>query len=281
MWEYLPNLKSMKIRMSGSKIHWQSISLGAFMLLLFFSCKDKQAEKPTEEAKDEIVAVDGFTSIFDGKTLDNWDGDASYWRVENGNLVGEITPETLLKANTFIMYKAGEPADFELKLEFKISKDGNSGINYRSEQLDTIPFALRGYQADIDGKHRYTGQNYEERKRTTLAYRGEKAEIATQENADAPESLRNNVQNNAWQNREVLESLGHSDSLKTKINSDWNEAHLIIKDHRMQHFINGILMSEVIDNDSINRKAAGKLGMQVHVGPPMKVEYRNIRLKQL
>ena len=114
-----------------------------------------------------------------------------------------------------------------------------------------------------------------------MAYRGEKAAISSQENADAPESLRNNVQKNAWQSREVLESLGHSDSLKAKINTDWNEAHLIIKGHRMQHFINGILMSEVIDKDSINRKASGKLGMQVHVGAPMTVAFRNIRLKQL
>ncbi len=230
---------------------------------------------------EEVGTSDGFESIFDGSTLDNWDGDPTYWRVENGNLVGEITPETLLDANTFIIWQGGEPSDFELKLEFRISENGNSGINYRSEQLDTIPFALRGYQADIDGKHRYTGQNYEERKRTTLAYRGEKAEISTQENASEPGSLRSNVQRNAWQSRKILESLGHMDSLKTKIKNDWNEAHLIVKGNTMQHFINGVLMSEVIDNDSVNRSGSGKIGVQVHVGPPMKVEYRNILLKQL
>ena len=148
--------------------------------------------------------------------------------------------------------------------------------------MDTIPFALRGYQADIDGKNRYTGQNYEERKRTTLAYRGEKAEISSQENAVIEGSLRANIEKNAWQSRRVLESLGHIDSLKTKIKKgDWNEIHLIVKGNRMQHFVNGMLMSEVIDNDSINRNASGKLGMQVHVGPPMKVAYRNVRLKEL
>jgi hypothetical protein len=88
--------------------------------------------------------------------------------------------------------------------------------------------------------------------------------------------------NNAWQSRMVLDSLGNADSLRAKIHSgDWNEIHLIIRGNRLQHFINGVLMSEVIDNDSINRSYAGKLGMQVHVGPPMKVEYRNIRLKKL
>lgn len=236
----------------------------------------------TEEVVEKGDNADEFKSIFDGKTLAGWDGDATYWSVENGNLIGEITPKTLLKANTFIIYKDSQPGDFELKLEFMISENGNSGINYRSEQLDTIPFALRGYQADIDGKNRYTGQNYEERKRTTLAYRGEKAEISSQENAEVEGSLRANVKKNAWQSREVLGSLGHIDTLKTKIKSnDWNEAHLIVKDNRMQHYINGILMSEVIDNDSINRMPSGKLGMQVHVGPPMKVEYRNIMLKEL
>lgn len=251
-------------------------------LFVIYSCKEKQQEKKTEEIVEEVQSTAGFEPIFDGKTLNGWDGDSTYWRVENGNLVGEITPETLLKANTFVIYENVEPADFELKLEFKISENGNSGINYRSEQLDTIPFALRGYQADIDGKNRYTGQNYEERKRTTLAYRGEKAEISSQANPEAEGSLRANVEKNAWQSRKVLESLGHMDSLKTNINNnDWNEAHLVIKGNRMQHYINGILMSEVIDNDSINRMTAGKLGMQVHVGPPMKVEYRNIMLKEL
>lgn len=245
-------------------------------------CKDKKENKPAQEAEVAMTEQDGFVQIFDGKTLDNWHGDPNYWRVENGNLVGEVTPTTLLKNNTFIIWQGGKPADFELKLEFRIAEAGNSGINYRSEKVDSIPFALRGYQADIDGKIRYTGQNYEEKKRTTLAYRGEKARVTSQENPDTPGSLRANVAKNAWQSREILESLGDSDELKTKIKSeDWNEAHLIINGNSLQHYVNGVLMSEVIDDDTVNRTASGFLGVQVHVGPPMKVEYRNIRLKNL
>ncbi|MBM1105605.1 DUF1080 domain-containing protein [Aurantibacter crassamenti] len=259
-----------------------SITICLCLIISLQSCKEKQQKENTEAEAEDVVVSPEFESIFDGKTLNGWDGDATYWSVVDGNLVGEITPETLLKTNTFIIYQDKHPADFELKLEFKISENGNSGINYRSDQLDTIPFALRGYQADIDGKIRYTGQNYEERKRATLAYRGEKAEIFTQDNADEKGSLRANVAKNCWQSREVLEQIGNIDSLKTKIKSDdWNEAHLIIKENRLQHYINGVLMSEVIDNDSINRMSAGKLGVQVHVGPPMKVEYRNIMLKEL
>ncbi|MCM4172083.1 DUF1080 domain-containing protein [Arenibacter sp. TNZ] len=252
------------------------------LCISFQSCKEKAQTKTEEQTQDLTMKSDGFAPIFDGKTLTGWDADPSYWRVENGNLVGEVTPTTLLKTNTFIIWQGGQPADFELKLEFRIAEAGNSGINYRSERLDTIPFALRGYQADIDGKNSYTGQNYEERKRTTLAYRGEKAKISSQENPEEPGSLRSNVKGNAWQTREVLSSLGNIDSLKTKIKSeDWNACRLVIKGNRLQHYINGILMSDVIDNDSINRKSSGYLGLQVHVGPPMKVEYRNILLKSL
>jgi hypothetical protein len=223
---------------------------------------------------------DGFVQIFDGKTLKGWDGDTDYWRVENGNLVGEIKPDKPLKTNSFIIWQGGQPKDFELKLEYRITETGNSGINYRSEQLTDIPHALKGYQADIDGKNNYTGQNYEERGRTTLAYRGQKTTINPLESPSA--SLRDNVKNNAWTGLEVTGSLGNIDSLKTRIKSnDWNEVHLVIKGNRLQHYVNGVLMSEVTDNDPANRKMAGLLGVQVHVGPPMKVEYRNIRLKQL
>ncbi len=220
-----------------------------------------------------------FKSIFDGKTLTGWEGDPVYWRVEDGAIVGEITADKLLKTNTFITWKGGEPKDFELKLEYKITSDGNSGINYRSEQLSDVPHALKGYQADIDGKNRYTGQNYEERGRTTLAYRGQTTVISGTEDTKA--AVKDFVKNNAWTQVDVKKSMD-KDSLQTFIKTDdWNEVHLIIKGNRLQHYVNGVLMSDVTDNDKVNRKISGLLGVQVHVGPPMKVEYRNIRLKEL
>ena len=224
----------------------------------------------------------GYVQIFDGKTLNGWDGDPTYWRVEDGCLTGEITPDKLLKTNSFIIWKGGEPADFEFKGEFKITEAGNSGINYRSDQLTDVPFALRGYQADIDGKIRYTGQNYEERKRTTLAYRGQKTTIPAYTGASTPDAVRANVKNNAWGGLTVTGSLGSSDSLKTFIKSeDWNTFHLVVKGNHLQHYINDVLMSDVTDDDTVNGKAKGLLGVQVHVGPPMKVQYRNLMLKQM
>lgn len=258
------------LQKSGFKFIGVKILLGIILPLglITTGCKVSKGQKSG-----------GFVQIFDGKTLNGWNGDPTYWRVENGNLVGEITPTTLLKTNSFIIWKGGTPKDFELTLEFKITKTGNSGINYRSVQLTDVPFALKGYQADIDGANRYTGQNYEERQRTTLAYRGEKVTVKPFEGSSA--SVREHVKNNAWLERTVNASLGTSEELQTKIKQeDWNTCRLVVKGNHLQHYINGFLMSDVTDNDTVNGKMDGLLGVQVHVGPPMKVEYRNIMLKQ-
>jgi Domain of Unknown Function (DUF1080) len=251
----------------------KTICLAAIIAVSFTTLCQAQPKKANK---------DGFVQIFDGKTLNGWEGDPTYWRVENGNLVGEITPTTLLKTNSFIIWKGGEPADFEFTGEFSITTEGNSGINYRSDRLTDVPFALRGYQADIDGKMRYTGQNYEERKRTTLAYRGQKTTIPAYTGAASIEAVRANVKNNAWGGLTVTGSLGSSDSLKTFIKPEtWNKFHLIVKGNRLQHYINGVLMSDVTDNDTVNGSSKGLLGVQVHVGPPMKVQYRSLMLKTL
>ena len=110
---------------------------------------------------DENVPETGFTAIFDGKTLDGWEYDPIYWRVEGDRMVGEVTPETLLERNSFIVWKGGTPADFELKMEYRVSPEGNSGINYRSVKVPGVAHALKGYQLDIDGPGQWTGQNYE------------------------------------------------------------------------------------------------------------------------
>lgn len=221
---------------------------------------------------------DDYHLIFDG-TLNGWQYDSVYWRAENGILTGEVTPATLLKRNSFIIKKDLVTRDFDLKVEYRISALGNSGINYRSEIIDSLPNAMRGYQADINGPNNYTGQNYEERGRTTLAYTGQQVTINTSQNSS---SLKDNIKNNAWTKSVVTGSLGKPDSLKSFIkNGDWNEYHLIVKGNRLLHYINGVLMSDVTDNDTINRKLSGSLGVQVHVGPPMKIEYRNFRIKKL
>lgn len=252
----------------------------ALFILILSSCNKQPA--PVEAVAMDSTTEKEFVQIFDGKSLTGWEGDTTYWHAENGSLVGRVTSATLLKTNTFIIWQGGRPGDFELKLEFKIAESGNSGVNYRSEMFPDVPHALRGYQADIDGKNNYTGQNYEERGRTTLAYRGEVTSIQTQDHPEVDTSFKNAIQNNAWTKREIIGSLGNIDSLKTKIKSDdWNSCRIVARGNRLQHYINDILMSDVTDADTVNRKMSGLLGVQVHVGPPMTVEYRNILLKEL
>lgn len=232
-----------------------------------------------------LHAVDedeGFVEIFDGKSLDGWEGDPVYWRVEEGNLVGEITPETVVKRNTFIIWKKGQPGDFELKLEYRITKEGNSGVNYRSARMDDHPFALTGYQSDIDGRNRYTGQNYEERGRTTLAYLGQRTSIPPLGDKLDAESRKKLVQKNAWTPAVVKGSLGEREELTKSLKpGQWHQMYLVVKGNVMRHYVNGLLMSEVTDEDPKHRRTQGWLGMQVHVGPPMKVEFRKIRLKEV
>lgn len=222
----------------------------------------KQSDRPEPIAGDE----DGFKSIFDGKTLDGWQGDPVYWRVSDGVMTGEITPETVIKSNTFIIWQGGTPEDFELKVEYRITAAGNSGINYRSVVVpDKVTpsnrFAMRGYQCDIDGKNRYTGNNYEEKGRLFLAQRGDVAHVT---------GVRKPV---------VIARLGDNGELARFITDGWNSVHLIVRGNVLVHSINGQLMSMVVDDDP-NRPRKGHIGVQVHVGPPMRVEYRNWRIKQ-
>ena len=207
----------------------------------------------------------GFVPIFDGKTLNNWDGQAGLWRVENGAIVGETTPEKQLKVNTFIIWRGGTTADFEFKAEFRVTETANSGVQYRSTLLSDVgPHVLKGYQADIDGKNTYTGMLYEERGRAFLAPRGQFTRMA--EGGVA----------------KLIGSPGDGDALKSVIKTaDWNQIHIIARGITIIQVINGRVMSMFIDEDTKGRAMEGLLGLQLHVGPPMKVEFRNILFKKL
>jgi len=80
----------------------------------------------------------------------------------------------------------------------------------------------------------------------------------------------------------VVGSLGDSAELKALIKGDdWNDLHIIARGNTIIQMLNGRIMSMLIDDDTANRKMDGLLGIQVHLGPPMKIEVRDIRLKKL
>ena len=205
----------------------------------------------------------GYQSIFDGKTLSGWDGDPRFWRVEDGSIIGQTTTEKQPKQNTFLIWRGGKPGNFELKLRFRLT-GFNSGIQYRSIELPDIKWAMKGYQADMDGAEKYTGQIYEERGRGFLALRGQFTSIP---NGQKPG---------------LIGSVGDGEELKKLIKSeDWNDLHIIARGNTLIQMINGRVMSMLIDDDTANRKMEGLLGIQVHRGPAMKIEVRDIRLKTL
>lgn len=210
------------------------------------------------------VSSEQPTYIFDGVSFTNWEGDTSYWKIEDSTIIGTVTPEHPLEHNTFLIYKGQMPSDFELTLEYRISNEGNSGVQYRSQQLPELSFALKGYQADIDGNNTYTGQNYEERGRGFLAKRGEVVEMVS------------NLE------PKLTDSLGSSEELKKHlIPDDWNELRIRASGYLLQHYINGVKMSEVLDMDTVNRAETGAMGLQLHVAPQMQVSFRKIRILPL
>ncbi len=117
-----------------------------------------------------LGADDGFKPIFDGRSLKGWDGNPNFWRVENGCIVGETTPDNPTRGNTFIIWRGGQPADFELKVEYRL-RNHNSGVQFRSVEAPKQKWVVGGYQSDIEGSGQYTGILYEERGRGILAQR--------------------------------------------------------------------------------------------------------------
>lgn len=212
--------------------------------------------------------TEGFCPIFNGKNLDGWDGDPRLWRVEDGMIVGQTTAEKPTKGNTFLIWRGGQPADFELKIEFRMPEEGfaNSGIHYRSAEKPEQwgRWVVGGYQADLASNPKYAGLIYEERGRGIIVQRGEKVSIGADHKS------------------QVVGSVGDPAELLAKVKPhDWNEYHIIARGNRIQQIINGHVMTELIDDDPEMRRLEGLLALQLHVGPPMVVQFRNIRLKEL
>lgn len=200
--------------------------------------------------------------LFNGNDLTGWDGDPAVWSVQEGVITGQTKAETPLKNNEFLIWKGGDVKDFRLTLQYKI-QGGNSGIQYRSKVLDPAKWIVAGYQADIDSGPTYSGILYEERERGILAKRGERATIDRS-------------------GKKTTEAIGDPAELQNAIRTDdWNDYTIEVRGTRMKHIINGKLMSETIDRDQKERDKSGVLALQVHAGPPMTIQFRNLRLETL
>ena len=226
------------------------------------AAKDADPAVRTEAAKilSEWPAEPGFVPIFNGRDLAGWNGKPGWWKVEDGALTAESTPEKPCKECNYLIWRGDRPADFELLAEYRISAQGNSGIQIRSEELpnwDTF-----GYQADLTGDGSLTGFVYHHQY-ALIAGRGEKVDIA----ADG---------------KKATSPLADPAELLKRVKpGDWNTYHVICRGPAITLSINGTVMCEITDHRVKPENTRGIMALQMHPGPPMKIQFRNLRLKRL
>ena len=220
-------------------------------------------------------AVDEI-SIFNGTDLSGWEGNKALWSVQDGAITGITPPDPanpqkgIIKHNTFLVWKGGTVGDFELSFQYRIEK-GNSGVQYRSKELPAGEFGpiISGYQADFEAGDKYSGILYEERGRGILALRGEKTVIKPGADSKKPVV-------------EKAGTTGDSAAIQASIKKeDWNEYKIVAKGNYVQHFINGMQTIDVTDEDVANAPKEGLLALQIHQGPPMKVQFKSFKLVPL
>lgn len=257
----------------------------AIMLLVASSALVSAADQPIAPPAPPEPA--DMKPLFNGKDLTGWTGDMRLWSVKDGAIRGETTKENPTFGNTFLLYTGGtdKPVsfkDFELRLSFKIDH-GNAGVQYRStlkpfKETDKNKWVVAGYQAEVENTPGKVGFLYHESGRGWLVNVGDKMVISEDGK------------------KEVVGKLGEKDEIaKTYKKSDWNDYVIRCEGNRVQHFLNGIQTIDLVDNQEKPlpgkdgkpgsplqaRCNEGLIGLQIHAGPPMWVEYKNIRIKEL
>ncbi len=236
--------------LSASKQAMRNHVLGALsaLVLCATAAQAGEAASPSE---------DGFLSMFNGRDLTGWEGKPGWWRVEDGCLTSESTKEKPCTQCNYLMWRGGKPADFEFRCEYRLV-GGNSGIQFRSRELPD--WDTYGYQADMEAGDQWTGCLFEH-KRGGVAMRGEKVTIAKD-------------------GKKEVARLGDPKELLSHVKkNDWNSYRVIASGPEVTLEINGVVMTQVRDLQSAARE--GVIALQMHPGPPMKVQFRNLRIKML
>jgi hypothetical protein len=205
-------------------------------------------------------AEDKFEPIFNGKDLTGWEGLSGGWKVEDGCIVGESTPENPCKRSHYLYYSGGNLDNFHLKLQFRLQgKGSNSGIQFRSEKRPN--WDTYGYQADVDGSGKWVGCLYHH-SRAAVVERGFDNKIAADGTA------------------EKKQFADPKELLKLYKPGEWNEYEIIADGTIITLLINGKMMCRVDDQSAKDAPKTGILALQMHQGPPMKVEFKNIEMKK-
>ena len=202
-------------------------------------------------------------ALFDGRSLVGWEGDPKHWRIENGCILGEIAPGTTLGKNTWLIWRGGRLADFELQVQFRISglPDANSGIQIRC-QADHVDH-VSGYQADLDMGATWLGRIYDEHGRALLVERGTRVHLK-------PDGSR------------VSEAYAPVHQYPVLVRDrEWNDYRIVAIGERIDVYINGSLFSSLWDQQVPDRDLEGELAFQLHAGPETRIEFKEVHLQHL
>jgi hypothetical protein len=214
------------------------------------------SDKPAAEKLSE----EGFVPIFNGKDLTDWDGKPTMWSVKDGCIRGETTKENPQKGgNTFLIWRGGKPADFELRLTGRLT-GGNSGIQYRSTERPE-KWVVGGYQMEVCIDPKNAGFLYGELARGSICRVGEKV-VASKGG------------------KKVTGSIGEQAEIAKHFKTgDWNDYRIVAKGSHIVHYLNGVQTIDFTDEDPQWAKPSGIIALQIHQGDPMVVEFKNLRLK--
>ena len=213
----------------------------------------------TALATTAFAAEDGFKPLFNGKDLKGWDGNPELWKVESGTLVGTTSGPEHLAYNQFLIWRGGTVKNFELRAKIKQSGN-NSGIQYRSKELPEVgKWSIGGYQCDVHPTAENNAMLYDERGRGIVAKNGQSVIIAP--NGDKFLTA---------QRAPVAVNV-----------AEWNEYTVIAQGNKLTHKVNGQITAEIIDHQASERELEGLLALQIHRGPAMRVEIKDVLLKAL
>ena len=204
------------------------------------------------------AAQDGFKPIFNGNDLTGWDGNPELWKVENGEIVGNTTGPEQLAYNQFLIWRGGKVKNFELKAKIR-QKGNNTGIQYRSSENTDKKWSIRGYQCDIHPNAPYRAMMYEEGGRGIIVQNGQGVVID-------PEAKR-------WLASE-------HEPVNVDI-ADWHEYTVIAQGNHLIHKIDGQVTIDLLDFELAKRSLEGLIAFQIHRGPAMQVQIKDVMLKEL
>ena len=197
-----------------------------------------------------------WQALFNGTDLAGWSGDPKLWRVEDGVLIGETDDaERKINANSFLIWQGGEPGDFELEFQARVTGN-NSGVQYRSRVIDPAAWVVGGYQMDLHPQASYLGMLYEEKGRGIACERGQRVKLG-----------------------EIPEVIGTLEVPPVDL-AVWNSYRIVAQGQMLRHFINGKLAAEIYDEHPEKRAVKGVIALQVHAGPATKTEFKDLRINQ-